>query len=781
MSDVPIEQVEQLTQALERMAPAFNRAALGYKKEQDAAEKRNNTLRQLDRNMQDFDRNIRRVASSAEGAIDTLGSFAQWGRGPLGLGVLTVLASRGLALSKTWQQMMNMGNSFGGSMLNMLNSAAGAGLSLDQYVEIQRKYNVLINTGGKDFLQMQKQLRLNTSAAGSYGMTVEQMTEFMGDHMEVSRKSGALQSRTSEQVVKDMQGLALTTTALAAGSDKTREEITKLASAATSSAIAIAQLRLTSEGLRGQVDKSLKEAAVGFAALPGQAGEFFSNYFADSFGGMAVFTQQGEQLINAGLSGMVSEMDHTAQKFRDGQGSIEDQVNYTNKFIDTIDENLPILRAQAMAGNDAAKQMIAMRAEMKKTTMLEIEANKKRAETADLFTGFFASLESMYSILTGTFMTRFIKAFGKVFGPMEEFGKSETFKKLEEAIGAAGEWLGGFLGDLLRNVNADGLKDLFLGFVQGVAEFAKAIIFLGGLATSLITTLATGIGWVVSGLDGLATFLGTTKTELAKWITIGGVAFLAIRKIMSLFGKVTGIMNVKAGIVNVDGGGGFGGGPGGRGRMGRMGRLARAGYRAGGGGIKGLLGGLAGGARGLGIGGAGAAAAGGGLLGSLGGLAGGVARKLPLIGGLMEAGGYVFGDKKLSMKNIGKSILSYGGGLLGGLAGGVATGGLGAAAGGVGGYMAGEALGDWLLGPDDLKSATKAATAATAATGADTETAAAAAAAASAPKVAEPINMLGKAMKEHTDTLAKKLDLIASKLDRANNYLSKIDISAQNL
>jgi hypothetical protein len=112
------------------------------------------------------------------------------------------------------------------------------------------------------------------------------------------------------------------------------------------------------------------------------------------------------------------------------------------------------------------------------------------------------------------------------------------------------------------------------------------------------------------------------------------------------------------------------------------------------------------------IGGLKAAREGLGRLGSTGvGKIAGTAGKGLLKGGLgfgaaIESLDYLFGDKKFTAKNLTKSGLSLAGGALGGL-GGSLLGPLGTVAGGAGGYTAGKALGDWMLGPDDVADASK--------------------------------------------------------------------------
>ena len=115
--------------------------------------------------------------------------------------------------------------------------------------------------------------------------------------------------------------------------------------------------------------------------------------------------------------------------------------------------------------------------------------------------------------------------------------------------------------------------------------------------------------------------------------------------------------------------------------------------------MRGALGGLggAGGAGAGGAGGAGAAGAGGlmGLLKSGGKMAG----KAGILGGAIEAGSYIFGDKELSFENLARSGLSLGGGAIGSLFG-SALGPVGTFVGGTGGYMAGSSLGDYIFGEE---------------------------------------------------------------------------------
>ena len=734
-------------------------------------------LKSLDSSLDNTEDRFRSLTSSGDGAISFLKNFANQGKGFLGMGLFTVMASRFNELSKTWQDLSNIGQTFGGSMFTMLQRAGEAGLSLDQFAEIAKRNNLVIRATGGGFWSMQKELRKAISASGSYGMTVEQINQFMGEQLDVSRRNGSLQSRSSRQVVKDMGELALTTSALATASDKTREQISELAAAAMSSSIAVAQMALTAPEVRGIVDKNMKIATMAFAALPGEAGDFFSKFFNDTFGSVAVATQQGQVAIEAGMSGVASDMDALAQKFRSGQGSIDDQIYFMNRFKDAYSAQLPMLKQQAAWGNQAAAQMINMGSQIEKTTRADLERRKQDFKNTETTTAFFASLNSMFGLLKGNFVAKFIEGFGKGFGKMEEFADSPVFKQITEVLGDMALAWGKSLGDTFRAIGPEGIKNAILGFVSGLATVAKVIVALSSFVGGVMTT----IGGIVGSVGKVLSFFHVSALGAGKTLgMVFGGAWL-INKVSKAFGLFRGMfqksMTINAAVVNVNGGagGGFGGGGGGKGGLG--GRI-KAGFRKGG-----FRGALGGGITGLGRGLKGVGK------GGLGGLLGGAGRLVAPLGAALEAGDYIFGDKALSGKNLLKTGLAWGGGALGAIGGGLLTAGMGGEfVGGAAGYAGGSALGDWLLGDDDLKSAkpsdpkktsaaTAAAAGATAAGMIDPEMPSDDGALAGP----DPQKQMLDEMRKNNDQMVEMQGILSAKLEQANRLLAKIEVSTQSM
>lgn len=776
MSDLSLEDVERIRQEISKVAGSMDgyvKAMMTKQKEDRDTRKAfwtklNTNTKQLDRNVAEMMETFGRAGKSADSMLSYVNSLARYnGKLFAGMAVMTSLAMAGSKLNETWREMTEVGQTFGGSMFTMLNAANAAGLPLETFAKLQRAHNVTINAMGNSFWAVNKQLRQNLRVSGMYGMSMEQLGEFTATYMETSRLNGSAQSRSQRQLTSDMGDLALTTTALAKASDKTRTQIMELATSAMSSALSLAAIRTMPLELRGIMDKSVKTATAGFAAMNGEAGEFFARFFNDSLGGNSTLTSGGETAVNAGMSGLASAMDQTARAIAAGADPMKAQMEMQNRFVDEISANMGQLRIQALAGNqDAAKLIQMYAANSKKVSMADLEKAKATAATTESLTAFFSSLEDIFSQIKTAFGKGFMDAFGKAFGKLDNLANSPAIEAITKFMGKLGTQLGTLLGTALSEANINGLIKGIGNITTGLFDFFSAVASAGPLWTvlgSMISVITSSIGFAISMFDKL----GEGGQKL-----VGGFlgAFLLFKGVKSLIGKLFGnnmVVNANNVIVNGGSGGGVGGGKGLRGAASRMrggaGRLGRA---------------FRGGTRGLGGLGKGAA----GLLG----------RAAPFLGVGLEGLDYATGDKSMSWRNLAKSGLSLGGGALGALGAGAVSGGLGSVAGGIGGYAGGKALGDWMLGPDDKRSpaasATKAATAATAAAASIAATNSAMMQSAKnddgmaggTPAV-NPMQVLIDEVKALRQAMQRGDQGMNARLDKAVNLLSKIEVSAQSI
>jgi hypothetical protein len=784
------EDADRIMETLGKFAPALNTMLREQEKRSRADEKAGKESRdrllEFDSKISHANRSIQGFTGGLDGAVkhftktllSPLGSKAF-----IGIAALGALWTAGAKLNETWREMTEIGQTFGGSMGIMQAAAASAGLPLETFAKLQKAHNVTINAVGKNYWQVNKQLRENIHAAGMYGMSMEQLGDFTANYMEVFRRNGSLQNRSIGSVVNDMNDLALSTTALAKESDKTREEITKLATSAMSSALGFAGLNSIPNAIKASATKSIAEATAAFAALPGTAGEYFAKFFTDSLGVGSSLTDGGQLAVEAGLSGLASQMDAVALKFKAGQGTMADELAMRNNFIDSVDNNMQQLTALAASGNAAAKQMIEMRAPLKKQSMAEYERAKTEAKTAKAFTALFASLESIWTTIKSSFGKGFLDAFNRTFKGFDDFTKSPVFSSMIKFMEVMGERLGTFLGSFLTNLDANKLATNMQNIASGVVDLATGV-----LGAKPIWDMMINFIWAVTApMRGLISAFSQLSESSQKLVGmfIGGALLLG--KVKSLFGGMfKSNMNVNANVVNVNGGEGGGGidGAGGKGkggRMGRIGKLMRRGFRGGGVGGAARMG--LSGIRGIGLKGLGGAAM---RLGTGLGI-GALGMGAEYGGSKLQENGY---GKTGAALGIGGRMLGYGatGAALGSFIPGIGTvagGALGAAYGGISGYMD---YGSKAAAPAKAAEASGKAAAAT--------TAAAASIAATseamrnqqtladdteAKPVVDPMQTLIDEIKGLRQDVRRGNAVMVGKQDAALRVLGKIEVSAQSL
>lgn len=808
-SEFTHEDSQRLADELARLSPALdsyvksmmkreaqnNRDAKEDSKSRKRMEERvntfNNKLWEANQTVGHFSEGVdRALGNLTKAVLSPLGS-----RAFMGIAVFTALFKAGENLNRTWRDMTEYGQTFGGSMFAMQQAANNAGLPLETFANLQKRHNVTISAMGNNFWAVNKQLRQNLRVSGMYGMSMEQLGDFTGKYMEAARQNGTLQGRSTKDLTKDMQGLALSTTALAKISDKTREQIADLATAATTSALAIGGLRSLPADIRGVVGKSATEIATGFAALPGEAGKYFSSTFGDSLAGMTSLTQGGQLAIDAGLSGLASEFQALSIRVRNGGGrGIDDVIHMNNRTMDMIEQNKKQLTVQALAGNQAAAQMLEMYGKMKRLNKAEYEKAMEQAKKTEAVTAFFASIGEIFAGLKAAFGSGFMKGFKKAFKGIEDLAGSPMWKNIEKTLEAFGERFGTLLGTLLTEANINRMINGFESIVTGMFNFFGAMAAAQPIWDVLSGTMKV-LGGIVGAVGSVFSFLndvvGGGLGKLVGGIIGAVVAFAAIKKLagglMGLFGGfLKKKVDINADVVNVNGGDGGGSeGAGGKGR-GRGGRIANSrlgrkfrGLRAaasrsrlgnlmrGVGGASGRVGLLG---RGLGLGARVAGGLGVGLLGM--GLESG-ADKLSDNGWGKTATGVGMAGKALSYGATGAMLGSFIPGL-----GTVVGGALGAGMGALSGYMDYSSRNAPAKAPTAPKAAAAASVAATAAMASQYPDPTS-----SVPQApaTDPNEKLIEEMKALRQAILRGNQQMGAKMDSANRLLSKIEVSTQSL
>jgi hypothetical protein len=607
MSDETLQQIDQVVQGLERAGVATNRFTDNLSKA--------NAEDKLSRDL------FRKRASGAADALGALtGSwqdassyFSTFVRGGiLGavVGSFVNIVKAGGKLADSYRDMAAHGHHFNGSMLELAISASEAGLPMAEFAEAVRSSSPVIKSlRSKDFPGLQREMRKNMVQHGNFAMSMQDLTKFTSAYWETSRRTGAFQHMSNEQLAKESVQLAGLTQALGDATGVAREQMVNLANAAMQSEMATSRIANMTASEAVAANRKLQQAVTTMASQVGDAGQFLSGALAETFGtgGLSEFTQQGQTLINAGMGHLASRLNTLSENL-----SPENSIMYMEDFRQEIGRNLPTLRALALSNSDgatAARELLKVHSQMKKMTQEDL---RNRSKERDGITSLFLTFETLWNQITSSFRTGFFKGFRPLFKTVEDIQNSRLFKVLGEGMEKLGLAVGSLISKLLSAENVQRISDGFVWLGNKLEEFIRS---------DQLSVLATGISDVVKGFANLlvsipwATIVPligaafTVGIEIMKgfaWVmgkvlsvvgefpgSILGVigAFMAFKKIKSLIFGSNMMINARTVIVN----GGLGGGLlGGRvRRMPRALRLARVAARRPGTAAK-LIGGAAG-------------------------------------------------------------------------------------------------------------------------------------------------------------------------------------------
>ncbi len=459
---------------------------------------------------------------------------------------------KGTELTKVYQDLATHGNTFGGSLLGMLDATARAGIPLDDFADATKKSSqVIAQMGRREWPTFQRQMRAAFVANGNFAMSMGQITDFSAAYLETYRRTGAAQTAGTTRLAKDMFDLAGLTSNLADATGKAKDEITNLANSALAASTAAATIKGLPASLQEAATKQVTTVTAILASQAGEAGNFLTSAFADTVGkGRAEFTAQGKTLIEAGMGGLVSQLnDLNAHK------TVGETVKTINAFKEQLGANLPALQVLEASGNSSAAELRKVFENLQKMSQADIE---KQAQRQDGITKFFNTIQTIWDQMTGNFQTGFLKGFLPFFNSVGDITKSKSMQKFGVLMTTFGQRMGDMVAKVLTPENVASIGSGLSSLAHGLLAVPWKSLFNGVVAG------ATVLSGIFSGIINVATGL---KNIFGSWkpIILGVVgAFLALKalKLASLFKSVFGrtrSMVVNAVEVIVNGGGGGGG------------------------------------------------------------------------------------------------------------------------------------------------------------------------------------------------------------------------------
>jgi uncharacterized coiled-coil protein SlyX len=402
---------------------------------------------------------------------------------------------------KTFESLANVGQTFGGSLLNMQIAAAQAALPLEDFKKaIIDNKEAIGAMGQQQFFQLGKQLRDNMKQFGQLSMSVSETNDVVSSYTTTMGMFGKLQTMSAREAVSGMTDLATESSALADLTGKNRMELLKSMNQSMGDAVLRARA-MEIQGEAGQkFAESTQKAVMFMASLPGTAGDFFAPMMANTIGaGTSLFSEGTKTLVGAGLGQISTMMDTLARKEAAGTATDEDRAEFYQNALKTGELNMKSLQLQAQAGNQDAIKMIGVIADMEsnkaKFTEAGIAAARKEAEARTDVTNALGNLETQYNEVTSN-----LKLF--VLDNIKTFVDSPVFQTLQKRLGTLMDKFEA----MIKNVFTDEHIQAMATFATNIAE---AIVPALGMLFSVIGKIVDAFNFLSSKIGGLGAAITT--------------------------------------------------------------------------------------------------------------------------------------------------------------------------------------------------------------------------------------------------------------------------------
>ena len=489
----------------------------------------------------------------------------------------------------TFRTLSSTGAAFGNDMLETRRSAAQMGLSLDEFAGlITNNAGNLAALGGSVTLGAERFKKMNDNikksgdfaALKSMGFTVEEVNEGMGDYIDLQRRMGTLQGKSTAELATGSADYLRQIDLLAKVTGKTREEAEKALREQAADAAIRGMMNQFKEGsqelknfqlslgiieeMGGATGAAMKDLLDGMPSGPETA------QFLNMMGDAGPAMQDALKQIGDGADPQV-----LLDAMKNGGGEME---KFANMDADARAQYIASLRDQqpAMAEFlDNATRMIDIGGR-------DLDAAKKeqdaRDATTDAFTTFEDAIRKARGIIqeafvdsgifeaAGTMVKDFSKSIAKIVedgtlkATMDSFFNSistfvDNFKKFglgtalfgkEAEIDESGQEIEGtavkgLLGDLFGeggtiakafgdsgNVVLEGITAAAKGFADGMFDFdiPWGTLFIGGLVgigaaiAAPVLAIPAGIAAAVTAVFGIQ-FMKDLFTDV--WTTITGI------------------------------------------------------------------------------------------------------------------------------------------------------------------------------------------------------------------------------------------------------------------
>lgn len=491
-----------------------------------------------------------------------------------------------LGLGKTYQEMSEAGTRFSDSLFGMAKAALETGTSIEEYARINKRNSTVAaslatsRTGG--LVGLAAQVRKNAEQFGSFGYTVEQLDDLVGDYAETLR----LQGRTEDMARSDAQDsflkVAATADTLASQFGKSRKEIMDTAMAAQRDEVYRAKLAGLNAEQAKQYGDSFGAAIIGLSAQAGEAGKMLSKMLAQTaaFDGRSYNTQAARELFNKVLPEGTTMMQKLYENVSaDGDNALKYQNDFVKGLKASIKanrQNLMYLAEGTGAEAEHARRLLDMDANLKEASddqiRHQLENNRLQKRNQDALTKVTLNLENIWMRLSSDILGKFLpliqRPMESIAKGLERFSNSPTFSKIEKTFSNLGEGLSKWIDNFMSNERMESFAQWIEKTVTSMTGWVTSLTsddidgFFAKLSTAgtVVMTAFELIGKAIGGALWALNKLGENFTTVATVAATVGVALLALKGLsfiagikenfQTLFGRN---MSIAAKTVHVNG------------------------------------------------------------------------------------------------------------------------------------------------------------------------------------------------------------------------------------
>lgn len=500
-------------------------------------------------------------------------------------------------LAITYRKMMDVGQGFNGSMLEMGAAAAAARMPLEDFAKMMENFSTSasvlnVNAGktGVTLGSLQLGVRDNLRQYGMLGMSLSDISDMTGRYTETMRLQGHVTDVNNTTTVKSVTNLAKNITDFAAVTGVSRDKIRDITFSALQDAAITSKMRNESNEAQRQ---ALETGTAFLASMPGKVGETLATMLTQSVGyGSVYLSDSAKDFMEAGAQDFVGVMDDMKTKIDKGQFNAADQGQFLDQMQSLYSQQSGMLHMQAASGNGQAKQFIQYMDQLNGLSKEQFEAQNKLAESTQSFTKFILLIDDTLERFSGSFRQGFFDAIKGLEDSFKNLQDSGLIDQLTKGFGAVGKAMGELVMLVFSPENmtrlSTGLETLatwLQTFPDNVGKFyndwapvvsemvtttidiGKALFYVGGKFVNIIEMVHSALSFLPGPLADVGTALVTYLGYKAIKGYMGGVAD-------RLLGRTT---EIKANIVNVNGrnvGGGSSSGLGGLGRASQAGLAA---------------------------------------------------------------------------------------------------------------------------------------------------------------------------------------------------------------